>query len=567
MKLGLISSSFTSFLPLASCAALALVGLASTGCSGANPNSVISEGKSDGGVTQPPSPPHALATIALGESHTAGQSSSEAIVVASFVPDSSVLNACTTSLAGCTIATQPVCDGVTGPKCQSDQYCALDASCKPTCQASCTVECPTGQECYFATASTQSCRAIQTFDGGDLVFSGSGLASAITLFPPSYTFSGSNNGNPIVPGGQIQVTAAGSTGAGFAGFQETFKATTLLQTTPSLALLTSAKIFSPQGLALGWQPGSDAVVVSVSGPKGIAQCVTQDSAGAFIVPAQVISTVAGLGNPSMSVSVTRQRLEEKTDGKTQGTLVGETMQSVGYIDLTTVSTETITIAGCGNGTTEQLCADGCVDVSSSNTDCGSCGHSCGAGYCSAGTCYGTTTPTCASPLTSCNGTCVNLSTSPTSCGGCGFVCPTGDSCVSGSCTPTTSVCGGFTSCNDGCQDLSSSNTDCGQCGNSCGTGTCSSGICTTPSSTCTACETSAETGTCASYYSACANDTNCSDYSSCMANCTAGDSACEQTCALDYSTGQSEAENLRSCICNSACSSSCSTTVYCTETL
>jgi hypothetical protein len=559
MKLGLISNSFTFFLPGI------VLGLASAGCSGATPPNGLLDLKSDGGVITSNEPPHALAAITLGETHTAGESSSEAIVLASFVPDASLLNACTTTVAGCTIPIPAVCDGVTGPKCQDDQFCALDATCKPTCEASCTVQCPAGQACYFASGNTQSCQPIQTFDGGDLVFSGLGLASAITLFPPSYLFSSTNDGNPLVPGGAIEVTASGSIGAGFAPFQETFTATTLLQTSPSLTLLTPTKVFSPQGLSVGWQPGTDAILISVTGPLGTAQCSAQDSAGAYIVPAQVVTSVAGTGNPSMSIAVTRQRLVEKTDGKTQGTLTGETIEPLGYIDLTTVSTETITVAGCGNGTTETLCSDGCVDTTTSSTDCGTCGHSCGTGYCSEGVCYGTT-PSCASPLTSCSGACVNLSTSVANCGDCGFSCPVGDSCVSGTCT-TSSVCGTLTSCTDGCQDLLTSTTDCGECGNSCGGATCTNGVCASSATTCSTCETTAESVTCEASYNACADDANCSDYSSCMANCVAGDTSCQETCELDYPNGQSEAENLQTCICTSACASSCSTTTYCTQTL
>ncbi len=270
-----------------------------------------------------------------------GQSTSTAIVSASFVPDASQVTSCTTTLAGCTLATPAICNGATGPLCQEGQTCVLDPSCKPTCQATCSVQCPTGQECYFSTSSTQSCRATQTFDGGDLVFSGAGLASAITLFPPVYTFGNPSGGNPIVPGGQIQITASGSTGAGFAAFQETFKATTLLQTIPSLSKLTAARFQPAVGLALGWQPGGDAIAISVTGPKGTAECAAIDAAGTFTVPSAVISAVAGTGSPAITVSVTRQRVEEKTDGKTQGTLLAETVQPVGYLDLTTVSTRVV----------------------------------------------------------------------------------------------------------------------------------------------------------------------------------------------------------------------------------
>jgi hypothetical protein len=46
-----------------------------------------------------------------------------------------------------------------------------------------------------------------------------------------------------------------------------------------------------------------------------------------------------------------------------------------------------------------------------------------------------------------------------------------------------------------------------------------------------------------------------------------GDTSCESICEEDYSTGMTEAENLRTCICSTACASSCGTSAYCTETL
>jgi hypothetical protein len=566
MKLGLNCLSNTSLTALFGLAIP--LALASTACSGSNgnPGNLLNPPNQDGGV-QPTNngPPHALAQITIGEAHASGNSSSEAIVEATFIPDVSAVTACATSVAGCSIAVPATCDGVTGPLCQGAQTCVLDASCKPTCQATCTVQCPTGEECYFSSGSTQSCRAIQHFDAGDLVFSGPGLASGITLFPPDYTYS-SSNGNPIVPGGQIQVTATGTTQVGFSQFQESFKATTLLQTIPALSTLTAANVFNPQGLALGWQPGADAILVTVAGPKGAATCNATDATGAYTVPAQVISAVAGTGNTSLEIAVTRQRVEHKTDGHTQGTLLAGTVQPVGYIDLMTVSSETTSVSGVQGCTTGTSCSGICVDLTSSNTNCGACGHYCTAGTaCSAGVCA-TLPSTCVSPLTSCGNTCVNLSTSTSNCGFCGNACTFGDTCVSGTCT-VPNTCGTLTSCADGCQNLQTSNTDCGTCGNSCGTGTCSGGTCTTSTTTCTTCEASAETGTCVSQYTACSGDSNCSSYATCMNGCTAGDTLCQTNCQSSYPTGATEARNLRTCICTTACPSSCGTAAYCTETL
>ncbi|MGO8993643.1 MAG: hypothetical protein ACLQVI_09965 [Polyangiaceae bacterium] len=557
MKLGLISSSTTL-------AALALA-IASTGCSSSSSNPLTSAPltQSDGGVQPTNEPPHALGTITIGESHLSGANGTfTPQISASFIPDASQVSQCNTNISGCTIAAPAICDGTTGPLCQADQTCTLDASCQPTCQAACTAQCPTGEVCYFPTPSTQACQPIQSFDAGDLIFSGAGIATPVTLIPPSYALTNTALTNPLVWGQEIQITSSGAAGAGFQAFQETVKATTLLQTVPSISTLTAANVYSPAGLALGWTPGSDAISVSVTGPKGTAQCPATDATGAFTVPAAVVSAVAGVGSPAISISVMRQHLEQKTDGKTQGSLSGVTVQPLGYLDLSTISMETTTVEGCGSDTT--MCSDGCQDLETSATDCGSCGHSCGSGYCESGTCYGTTG--CTSPLTSCSGVCVNLETSNTNCGDCGYACPSTDYCSEGLCVSGTTCTSGYTSCADGCQNLQTSSTDCGSCGNSCDGGTCSSGVCQS-STECSSCEVSAESATCSSQYTACNGDANCSSFESCMSDCTPGNTSCEDTCIDDYSTGATEAQNLQTCICQTACASSCSTNTYCTQVL
>jgi hypothetical protein len=564
MKLGLISPTLTRLALLTTVTAA----LGSTACSFTTSDPLTSAPPGADGGTQPSNaPPHALASISLGESHVSSATSTTTTftpeVAATFIPDTSQSAQCSQTISGCTIAAPAVCDGTTGPLCQSDQACTLDANCHPICQTLCTAQCPAGQVCYFPSPSTQACQPIQSFNGGDLILSGAGIASPLTLVPPSYALSTTTLTNPLVWGNMITVTSSGATGAGFAAFSETVKATTLLQTTPPIAKLTAQQVFSSQGLSLGWTPGSDAIQITVTGPKGTAQCPATDAVGAFTVPAQVISAVAGAGNPAISLSVARQHTEVKTDGKTQGTLTGETVQPVGYVQLTTTSMETATVEGCPAG--EAMCGGACVDVLSSSTNCGACGVSCTTGsYCSQGVCGGSTT--CTSPNTLCNGKCVNLMSSASNCGDCGFACPSGESCVEGACTSASTCSTGYTMCSDGCQYLPTSSTDCGSCGNSCDGGTCSSGVCQNSTTTCASCEATAESGTCASAYSTCNGDANCGNFASCMSGC-AGSTTCQSTCLADYPTGSTEAQNLQSCICSSACSSSCSTDAYCTTTL
>jgi len=66
-----------------------------------------------------------------------------------------------------------------------------------------------------------------------------------------------------------------------------------------------------------------------------------------------------------------------------------------------------------------VCNTTCVNLSTSNSNCGSCGH----------TCSGLT-------ATCCNGACTNLKTSKDNCGSCGHQCSELLSCVAGSCQLT-----------------------------------------------------------------------------------------------------------------------------------
>lgn len=78
---------------------------------------------------------------------------------------------------------------------------------------------------------------------------------------------------------------------------------------------------------------------------------------------------------------------------------------------------------------QTLCGADCVDLTSSGSNCGSCGHVC-AGVCSASRCV----QMCPPGTTNCSGSCVDLQSSASSCGACGQACPAGKSCVAGACT-------------------------------------------------------------------------------------------------------------------------------------
>jgi hypothetical protein len=517
MKLGLIRPSTTI-----GTLGIALV-LATAGCSSSDSKGALFTGDggtnngNDGGTTSSAEPPHALGIVALGESHESGGTSSTPFVSASFIPDATEAASCTQSIAGCTVPMVATCDGKSGPLCGADEVCALDSSCTATCQTPCTVQCAVGEECYFVTPGSQACRTIEAFNAGALAFAGT--TTPLTLYPP-YTFEPTGSGSLFLAGAQLEVQGSGATGAGFAAFDQKFTATTFLQTSPSLSTLPASQVWGSGPIPVGWAPGNDSIVVSVSGPLGLAQCPATDSSGQFQVPRAVVNAVLGSGGQSITVSVTREHNDIDKNAKTQGTLTAETVQPIGFLEVSTSSTESFSFEGCAGG--EAVCADGCVDLQTSGTDCGACGNACQAGqYCSSGSCYG-----------------------------------------------TTSECGSLTSCSDGCQNLETSNADCGSCGHACTGGqTCSDFECTGgTTTTCTSCETTAEEGACASDYSTCENDSNCTGYSSCVSGC-AGNTTCNQNCQVEYASGMTEAENLQTCICTQQCTTSCSADAYCALSL
>ena len=122
----------------------------------------------------------------------------------------------------------------------------------------------------------------------------------------------------------------------------------------------------------------------------------------------------------------------------------------------TVSTDTDCGPLGGSGCTLSTCT-GCTDTTTDNNNCGSCGTVCPSGQsCVSSTCTTVATPV---PCTTASSDCQTLGADP------------GTTCVSGSC-----VCGtngvantAETDCGstDGCQDLTTSSTDCGTCGNAC----------------------------------------------------------------------------------------------------
>ncbi len=354
----------------------------------------------DGGVELDPEdpanqPPHALGSIVLGESHVAGGGGKTVpLVSATFVPDAAAARACSTKLEGtCQIVPAPKCttkpDSATG--CDTGEYCTWDTSCSATCKKAVTCEktCDSDETCKAGANGKGECVKTPTFDAGPIAFSGT--TTAVTLYPP-YRYEGKADGAPFLSGAELRVQAQGATEAGFEAFDESFTATTFVQTTPALNKLSTEKVFGTGPLTLGWVPGNDAIVITIAGAGGAVTCKAIDASGTFDVPRAAIAAAVGSSKPSsgsttssLSISVARQKKDVKKDKKTKGSLPDVEIQPEAWVELVTTSIESATFQGCAPGLTS--CNASCVDLKTDSDNCGKCGTACTGGeVCGAGTC-------------------------------------------------------------------------------------------------------------------------------------------------------------------------------------
>jgi hypothetical protein len=458
----------------------ALVSVAAVACATSEKTSIANgtaPGTTPGDGTTPPAeesddpalqPPHSLGTIILGEAHgsggTTGSTKSTPIVTATFVPDAMLTKTCKTTLTnGCEIVKAPKCTKVktTTTGCNSNEACTYDTSCSPVCKAFavCETTCNADEVCQPKAGSTSGtsggttttvgeCVKTASFDAGPIAFSGT--TTSITMFPP-YQFESTGQGAPFLGGAELKVQASGATEAGFDKFDETFTATTFLQTNPSLAKITKAQVFGTGPLPIAWAPANDTILISLSGVGGTATCKVQDSLGKFDVPRSVVKAVltddtattgtgTGTGtSSSLSLSVARQKRDVKKDKHAKGTLQLATVKPDGWLELITLSTESASFQGCASS--QEICGDTCTDVSYDQLNCGSCGNACpGSQSCYNGTCSGSSSGTSGS-----TGTCSTCRSNA----------------QNGSCSSYYSTC--------------SANTDCyylAQCANSCTTSSC-----------------------------------------------------------------------------------------------
>jgi hypothetical protein len=362
-----------------------------TGFSSPDPNAPPDPNKPAG--PQSPDPgentPHSLGSILLGETRTGDNpAQSTPVITATFVPDSkrASLKTCGQTFGKCEVQLPPQCTtgGVTG--CATGERCTYDDKCAPKCVATCTASCKADEECFLSSPGVPECRPKPSFDAGALAFHGT--TQAITLFPP-YTVQATGLGAPFLAKSEVRVQASGAIETGFATFDEKFTTTSFMLTKPALAKTDRAVVFGTGSIPLGWQPGNDEVVITVTGSRASAKCEADDASGKFEVPREIVRevTVAGVTATALSITVARQRREIRKNLGTVGTLGGKPIDR-GWLELVTVSAESANfqpLPTCATNYT--LCTDRCVYLMSDAQNCGACGRRCvSPQICSSGVC-------------------------------------------------------------------------------------------------------------------------------------------------------------------------------------
>jgi hypothetical protein len=128
-----------------------------------------------------------------------------------------------------------------------------------------------------------------------------------------------------------------------------------------------------------------------------------------------------------------------------------------------------------------VCDGRCTRIEDDPNNCGSCGNICeGETECSNFSCR------CDAPNIACGGACVNPNSDPNNCGACNTKCAMGDVCKLGDCAPD---CGGtLWDCSGSCIDPYTDPNHCGGCNMPCGQGDdCINAACECSSILCGAC--------------------------------------------------------------------------------
>jgi hypothetical protein len=244
---------------------------------------------------------------------------------------------------------------------------------------------------------------------------------------------------------------------------------------------------------------------------------------------------------------------------------------------------TLTCSG-GRGDCDGTPTNGCeTNFSSSNTNCGRCGNTCGAGLtCTDGVCL---LSGCASGLTLCGGACVDLNTDASHCGACPRACVLPNAvpacfagaCIVGACAAGFGDCDGVAA--NGCEaNTRSSTSSCGACGSVCpvpqnSIPTCSSGACgincasgfgNCDGSNANGCEASLQTSNtnCGACGRACTAGQTCSAGSCVAGSCGTGLTLCSAGACRDLASDPANCGACgRACAAGQTCySSACLTT-------
>lgn len=355
-------------------------------------------GSSNVDPDDPNAPPHAVGTIVLGETRASATGDSVPVIIASFAPSSTATKkSCGKKIGVCDVVTAPKCETGTIEGCKSGEVCSFDDDCSASCVKACTKTCAAGEECVRSSSAPadngMACSKIERFDAGAIAFQGT--TTSLTLFPP-YAIKPDGNGAPFMARSEIHVQATGAAVAGFSAFDERFTSTTFMEANPPLPDIDVGSVFGSGSVTVGWVPGEDSVIVNLSSIGGSAKCTAVDKTGTFEISRDLVNTVLGKTSASstsvpatsLSITLSRQRREMRTDKKTLGTLSSHKVEPVGWLELTTTSSETHTFqksTACTSGLTS--CTSGCVDTKSDPANCGGCNFTCSFGQtCSFGSC-------------------------------------------------------------------------------------------------------------------------------------------------------------------------------------
>ena len=298
-------------------------------------------GPTTGGETgdPPEDGPHALGTIVLGETHAAGTGDALAVLSASFIPDAeATAQSCAMEVGGCQVALPADCMPTV---CATDQVCAYDDNCMPTCQPLCNASCAADEVCYFPVPGVAACRDAETFDAGRLDLLGT--LEPITLFPP-YVLPAGVEGPLAQPDRELTAMGSGATQAGFGMFEAT--TTSMDSVFSTIDELLPAEAFGVADLPISWTPGVDAMTITVTvtgtlGGTGTVTCEADDTMGTFAIPRAAIDAAVPEDTPNtLSFSLQRAHTETTMGIATVGSLQEQTVQPTGWIDFSYVSIET-----------------------------------------------------------------------------------------------------------------------------------------------------------------------------------------------------------------------------------